>query len=276
MAPLVIVDGMNLLWRAAYGFPARIATREGVDLTGVFGFFALLRVGLRQVIPAPECLVCFDGEYGADARKEIDPGYKNDREAVDMTPIESLADILRGLDCIGIRWFFDDHLEADDVVATIVAKEAGRCTYIMSSDRDFYQLVSASVSILNTQRKPGEKIIDPNDIRERFGVWPEQWADYRALTGDASDNIRGVRGVGPVTAQRLLAGGIGLEDMARLGRLTGKIGEKLQDAETWNQLTRDRSLIRLRSNLPLPDLCSGEPTPEMPLAAVILDKLGLW
>ena len=227
MAPLMIVDGTNLLWRAAYGFPARITTRQGVDRTGVFGFFALLRVGLRQVTPAPECVVCFDGEYGADARKEIAPSYKRNREAVDMTPIESLPDILRGLDYVGIRWFFDDHLEADDVVATVVAKEEGRCTYIMSTDRDFYQLASASVSILNTQRKPGEKIIGPDDIRERFGVGPEQWADYRALTGDSSDNIRGVRGVGPVTAQRLLAGGIGLEDMERLGRLSGKIGEKI-------------------------------------------------
>jgi DNA polymerase-1 len=115
---------MNLLWRAAYGFPARIKTRRGVDRTGVFGFFALLRVGLREVTPAPECVVCFDGEYGTTERIKIDPGYK-DRGSVDMTPIESLPDVLRRLDQIGIRWFFDDYMEADDVVAKIVARDAG-------------------------------------------------------------------------------------------------------------------------------------------------------
>ena len=276
MIPLVIVDGMNLLWRAAYGFPARIRTRQGVDRTAVFGFFALLRVGLRQVTPAPECVVCFDGEYGADDRKRIDPDYKRNRQAVDKTPIESLPDILRGLDRIGIRWFFDDHLEADDIVATLVEREAGRHTYIMSTDRDFYQLVNGSVSVLNTRRRPGEKVIDPDDIREEFGVEPEQWADYRALTGDSSDNIRGVRGVGPVTARRLLSGGVGLGDLGNLDRLTGRIGEKIRDMETWDQLIKDRRLIGLRSDLPIPNLCSGAPTPEPPVAAAILEDLALW
>ena len=108
--PLVLVDGQNLLWRAAYGFPARIKTRSGVDRTGVFGFFALLRAGLREVSPAPEFIVCFDGEYGARDRQAIDARYKENRQSVDMTPIKSLPHILAGLDQIDIRWFLRDDL----------------------------------------------------------------------------------------------------------------------------------------------------------------------
>jgi hypothetical protein len=96
----------------------------------------------------------------------------------------------------------------------------------MSTDRDFYQLASDSVSVLNTRRRPGGKVIGPEHIRDKFGVEPDQWADYRALTGDPSDNIRGVRGVGPVTAKRLLSGGIGLGDMERLGRLMAMLRQR--------------------------------------------------
>jgi len=243
--PLVIVDGHNLLWRASYGFPARIKTRSGVDRTGVFGFFALLRAGLRGVGPAPECIVCFDGEFGAGDRQAVDPTYKENRQSVDMTPIESLPDVLAGLDLISVRWFYRDDLEADDVVATVVANEADRRTFIMSTDRDFYQLVGESVLILNTRLRSDRRIVGPQEIIDRYGVEPAQWCDYRALTGDASDNIRGVRGVGPITAKRLLWGGIRLEDIAPLGRLTGKIGQKIRDRETWNQLMKDRLLILL-------------------------------
>ena len=274
--PLVIVDGQNLLWRAAYGFPARIKTRAGIDRTGVFGFFALLRVGLREVSPAPECIVCFDGEYGAGDRQAIDAKYKENRQSVDMTPIKSLPDILAGLEQIDIRWFYRDDLKADDVIATIIARDTERRTFIMSTDRDFYQLVSDSVFVLNTRMRRGNRVIGRREILDRYGVEPDQWCDYRALTGDASDNIGGVRGVGPVTARRFLSGGIGLVDMEPLGRLTGRIGEKIRDPQTWNDLMKDRLLIELRTGLPIPRMTSGQPTPEMPLAAAVLEKMDLW
>ena len=274
--PPVIVDGQNLLWRAWHGFPARITTRSGVDRTGVFGFFALLRAGLREVSPSPECIVCFDGEYGSGVRKSIDATYKENRESVNMTPIKSLPDILAGLDQIGMTWFLRDDLEADDVIATIVANDTDRRMFIISTDRDFYQLVSDSVFVLNTRMGRGKKIIGRREILDRYGVEPDQWGDYRALTGDTSDNIGGVWGVGPVTARRLLSGGIGLVDMEPLGRLTGRIGEKIRDQQTWNELMKDRLLIKLRTDLPIPRMASGKPTPEMPLAAEVLEKLDLW
>ena len=71
-APLALVDGHNLLWRAAFGFPAAVRSRDGSDRTAVFAFFALLRVALREIGEGAECVVCFDGESGAARRQQRD------------------------------------------------------------------------------------------------------------------------------------------------------------------------------------------------------------
>lgn len=106
--PLLLVDGSNLLFRAWFGFPARIRSRDKArDLTGVFGFFALLRVAVRDEIPAhPEITVVFDGELGSAARRETDPAYKAHRPGGEaaLAPIKALPDVKRGLDALKISW----------------------------------------------------------------------------------------------------------------------------------------------------------------------------
>lgn len=99
------VDGHQLLFRAFYGFPARITSRDhSRDLTGVFGFFALLRAGIRgNLARQPEIVVVFDGEGGAARRQVIDPGYKAGRPAGTPEPIKALADVKRGLGVCGVR-----------------------------------------------------------------------------------------------------------------------------------------------------------------------------
>lgn len=102
--PLVLVDGSNLLWRAAYGFPAGITTRRGRDVTGLFAFFALLRKALHELNEPAECIVVFDSETGWTGRRQEDPTYKQHRESTDFSPITALADIQRGLTELGISW----------------------------------------------------------------------------------------------------------------------------------------------------------------------------
>lgn len=206
-ASLLLVDGHNLLWRAWFGFPGRIRSRDKTrDLTGIFGFFALLRVAVRELPEPPEIVVVFDGENAWAERTAIDPAYKAHRPSDDqaMAPIRSLAAVVKGLDLTGLAHGCIDTAEADDVIATLV-RSIRRCqphrnVWIMSADRDFFQLVDRRTRILNTLRRPGQRIIDEADIQARFGVTPGQWCDRASLVGDPSDGIRGVRGVGPVTA----------------------------------------------------------------------------
>lgn len=280
--PLLLVDGHNLLWRSWYGFPARITSRDKTrDLTGVFGFFALLRVAVRELDVPPELVVVFDGENAWADRTAIDQDYKahrpTDPEA--MAPIRALADVERGLDSLGVPRLCIDTAEADDLIASLLhaCRQATprRQAWIMSGDRDFYQLLDRRTRILNTARKPGHRAIEQAEIEDRYGVRPGQWCDRTSLVGDPSDGIRGVHGVGTVTAARLLAGGLTIDDLPDSGRLTGRVGDRvraaLPDALRW------RSMIRLRPDHPLPDgLLDRRPSPLLPSAAIIVEALGLW
>jgi DNA polymerase-1 len=132
----LLVDGSNLLFRSWFGFPARIKSRDKArDLTGVFGFFALLRVAVRKETAAdPEIMVVFDGELGSAERREADPAYKAHRPADEaaLAPIKALPDVKRGLGALGISWTEVEDAEADDVIATLLhGTPAGRSVLIM-------------------------------------------------------------------------------------------------------------------------------------------------
>jgi DNA polymerase I len=277
--PLLLVDGSNLLFRAWFGFPARIKSRDKTrDLTGVFGFFALMRVAVRDEIPAaPEIAVVFDGELGSAARRATDPAYKAHRPGGEaaLAPIRALPDVKRGLDALKISWTEIKDAEADDVIATLVSRApAGRDVLIMSGDRDMYQLATDRVLVLNTAMRPGHRLIGPKHIEARYGVPPSAWCCRAGLAGDPSDGIKGIPGIGPVTAARLLHGGLRLEDLPASGRLTGRTGQRILD----NMATaiRCRDLARMRTDVPVAHASDGRPSPSLPAPADVVTLLGLW
>lgn len=275
---LLLVDGNNLLFRAHFGFPARIASRDkSCDLTGVFGFFALLRAAIRDELPdIPEVVVVFDGEFGSVERRKLDPAYKAHRPTDDaaLAPIKALPEVKRGLDDVGIDWIEIEDAEADDVIATLVHHAPDRDIVIMSADRDFYQLLTDRVVVLNTARRPGERFIGPKHVEAQYGVPPAFWCDRTALVGDTSDGIKGIRGIGKRTAARLLAGGLSLEDLAASGRLINRTGQLVRDGFQTALACRD--LARMRTDVLVPRLPRDRPSPLLPATAAMLDMLQLW
>jgi DNA polymerase-1 len=276
--PLLLVDGHNLLFRATFGFPAPIYSRDKArELTGVFGFFALLRVAIRDEISTPpEVIVVFDGENGSAARKAADADYKANRPADEqaLKPIRALPDVKRGLDAYGIRWIEIDDAEADDVITTLTYLTPDRTRLIMSADRDFYQLLSHEVMVLNTAMHPGKRRIGPEQVYARYGVTPAQWPCFRSLCGDPSDNISGVYGVGERTAATLLDGGLTLEDLPSSGRLVGAKGKRV--TESFDQVLAWRAIIRTRIDVALPYHPDSQPSPALPKPAEVVEKLDLW
>jgi DNA polymerase-1 len=280
--PLLLVDGHNLLWRSWFGFPARIRSRDkSRDVTGVFGFFALLRVAVRELPAPPEVVVIFDGENAWADRAALDPDYKAHRptDEAAMAPIRSLPDVVRGLDATGVAQVCVDTAEADDVIATVAAQSRRRSpvrdVWIMSNDRDFYQLVDLRTRILNTARRPGQRVIDQAEIEARFGITPAQWCDRTSLVGDPSDGIRGVHGVGPVTAGCLLADGMTVEQLPESGRLAGRVGDLI--VRSLEEVVRWKQMVRMRTDHPVPDgLLTGSPSRDLPRAPSILEALDLW
>ncbi|MBB5159293.1 5'-3' exonuclease [Saccharopolyspora phatthalungensis] len=239
----------------------------------MFGFFARVRAGARSLEDAPEIIVVFDGQEGAADRRTLMPGYKPP-VAGDEEVFADLPLLYKGLELLDIPCAEYPCREADDIIASFIAANPGREHVIMSTDKDFYQLLSNQVSALNTQRRADRRRIDADEVYDTYAVTPHQWCDYRALTGDKSDNIPGVRGIGPKTASRLLADGAHLEDLAGLDRLTGRTGTLIR--ECWDDLLLWRTLIQLRTDIPLPAVTSpGAPT--TPFAAPeIVGELGLW
>ena len=264
---------MNLLWRAAFGFPAQIRDSEGEDVTPAFGFFALLRKAIHGLSPC-EAVVVFDWEGASDARVEMAPDYKANRADADYSHLAWLPTLYEGLRTIGLEFEETTGAEADDVIAELVrGVGASRASVIMSADRDFYQLLSDHVVIANTMRKSGEQIVAGDEVRRRFGVEPWQWCDYMALVGDTSDNISGVRGIGPKRAAAALAGGHTLEDLndvvnqAWWGRyLNGGVPEAL----------KARELIRFVPDVQTSIQVTGQESQPLPLAADLLRTIGVW
>lgn len=204
---LLIVDGSNLLFQMFYGMPTRIVNSQGKPIHGTLGFIGALLKIIRRIEPT-HLAVLFDGEHG-NVRAAIQPAYKANRTDYskmpeEETPFSQLPDIYAALDYLNIQHMETTICEVDDWIAGYVYTcEAGTEMIISSFDSDFFQLITDRVSVL---RYRGEKTIlcTPMYIREKYGVEPEQFADYKALVGDGSDNIKGADKVGPKTAAALL------------------------------------------------------------------------
>ncbi len=271
-APLLAVDGHHLLYRSWHGFTdRRIMSRDKTrDLTGVFGFLAILRKTHLEAAPGHEIIVAFDAEDAAATRQAADPGYKAGRVDADHSPVRSLGMVKQGLDAAGIRWAEVAGAEGDDLLATLAAA-AGREVTCYTGDRDLYQILADSVSILT----PARRRVTAAWLPSQFGVTAPQWPDYRALTGDPADSIPGINGIGPKTAARLLAGGIGLEQVPGCSALTPRHRQAI--AASWDKLLAWREIIRLNDKVPLSETTiTGQATAPLPRAAEILDRLALW
>lgn len=259
---LLLVDGHNLLFQMFYGMPARIVNQEGRAIQGTLGFVGALLKIIRRVQPS-HVAVIFDGEHD-NPRSELSKDYKANRPDYSQAPEEEnpfsqLPDVCRALNCLGICHWETEQYETDDEIASYVhtygAETAGggngRQIIISSFDSDFFQLITDRVSVL---RYRGEKTVlcDVAYIREKLGIAPSQYADYKALTGDKADNIAGIRGVGPKTAAGLLRRYGSLaellvhrEEITRPALHSALIeGEEL--------LRRNERLIRLDNRIPVP------------------------
>lgn len=251
---LLLVDGHNLLFQMFYGMPARIVNKDGRAIQGTLGFVGALLKIIRRVQPS-HIAVIFDGEH-ENHRRELAEDYKGNRPDYGQMPEEEnpfsqLPDVYRALDFMGIpHWETEEYETDDEIAAYVYACGKEQQIVISSFDSDFFQLITERVSVL---RYRGEKTVlcDVGYIREKLGIEPWQYADYKALTGDAADNIAGIRGVGPKTAAGLMRQFGSLEEL--LTRRDEVEKPSLHNAliEGEEQLRRNWRLIRLDSRASL-------------------------
>ncbi len=265
--PLLLVDGNNLLYRAAFGFPTKIYNRKKEDITTVFAFFALLRIAFREIGYPISPIVCFDGVHALDQRRLILSSYKENRVNNRDNPYAGLPLVIESLFALGIPSIIEDYYEADDVIAclTRVNKEQ-RKVYIMSSDKDFYQLLEKDVIVLNTMRKVGDRLVLKEMIMERFGIEASQWSYFRALMGDPADFIKGVSGIGPKTAVKLLS--LSEEE------LRFELENRYQTS--WQTFMDHVSIISLDKVVDFNLELAEKQIENFEAPARVIEKLGLW
>ena len=274
MAKWLLVDGFNLAYRCFFAIP-ELTRADGFPTNALHGWVKSLWKLADQEKPAGT-LVFFD-LGGAQDRLALHPEYKAQREEMPEAlerQLPYVRSLTRAMGCVGIE---QEGVESDDLLAAeaVALARAGHEVLIVSSDKDFAQIVNERIKILlpppTANPKLGWQVRDAAGVREKFGVPPEQIADYLALVGDTSDNIPGINGVGPKTAAKWLA---------EFGSLEGVIAHaaELNPERFRAPVAAEAAKLRLNLklttlNLALPSLVVGRPTPSPEELFRLLEEL---
>ena len=245
MQKLLIVDGSNLLFQMFCGMPARILNRHGKAIQGTLGFTGALLKILRMTKPT-HAAVLFDGEC-SNERRELDADYKANRPPLseEESPFSQLPDVYRVLDYLQIPHAETTCCEFDDwAAAYALNRQPDTQVIIVSQDSDFFQLICEDVQILR-YRGDRSVLCDRAYIREKLGIAPEQYADFKSLTCDTADNIRGAEKVGPKTAAALLQQFGDLETILSHVDTIGKPSIRASVSKSADRLRLNYRLIKL-------------------------------
>ncbi|MCS7153989.1 MAG: DNA polymerase I [Bacteroidia bacterium] len=231
---VVLVDGMGLVYRAYFAFATKpLRNSAGLNTTAPFGFLATL-IELYEELRPTHWAIAWDSSEPT-FRHESLAGYKAHRSAPPEEMTQSLPYIHRLAEALRIYEAEIAGYEADDILAQWALEAAAlpetEVVWIVSADKDLAQLVNEKIHLYRPARgkAPAQKL-DPKGVLRHFGVKPEQIPDYLALVGDESDNLPGVRGIGPKTAQELLAQYGSLENLYKhLPVLPKTIAQKLEE-----------------------------------------------
>ncbi len=218
---LVLIDSHAVLHRAYHALPP-LTNKDGVQTNAVYGFVTTLLRILDNFKPT-HLAAAFDLPQPT-FRKQQYVGYQAKRPVMQSNLVEQIPLVNELLDKLEIKHFAVAGFEADDVIGTIATRTNVE-TIIVTGDRDMLQLINKNIKVCVSETK----IYDEDLVFKEFGVKPSQWVDVKALKGDSSDNYPGVRGIGPKTAQNLIAKYETLENLySQLGKLD-KFARKLAE-----------------------------------------------
>lgn len=217
MKTLILIDGHALAYRQYFALErTSMSTTDGQPTWAIYGFFKTIFDLLKNKKYKPDAIAVTFDLHRENFRTEIYQEYKAQRESMPDNMRSQMSLIQDGLKAFNIPVYTKENFEADDVIGTISKKasELGCKTYILTGDQDSFQLVDKEGSIGILIPYKGEITeYDWDKVYEKFGVYPNQIIDYKALCGDNSDNIPGVKGVGVKSTQKLLAEYQNLENL---------------------------------------------------------------
>src|SRR5699024_6468983 len=237
---LLLLDGHSLAFRAFYALPAEnFSTASGQHTNAVYGFLSMV-ANLVTTEKPTQLAVAFDVSRATLQRTAEYPEYKSTRSAAPEEFKGQVELIREALVALGVRTISLEGHEADDVIATIATRATGAETLICTGDRDAFQLVSDSVTVLYPVKGVSELArYTPEAVEAKYGVTPAQYPDVAALRGDSSDNLPGVPKVGDKTAAKwIVQYGTLSELIAHADEVKGKVGESFREHLPQVQLNR--------------------------------------
>jgi DNA polymerase-1 len=268
---LCLVDGSSFLFRAFHAVPP-LTNSKGEPTNAVYGVSNMLRKLITDY-QSDYMTVVFDAS-GKTFRHDLSEQYKANRAAMPddlRVQIEPLHHLIRAM---GFPLIMESGVEADDVLGALAqyAEKQGFNVVIATGDKDMAQLVNDSISLDNTMTNSR---MDAQGVMDKFGVRPDQIADYLALVGDSSDNIQGVPKVGAKTAAKWLAEYQTLDNLiAHIDEIKGKVGENLRASLDYLPLSKQLTTIRCDLNLSYDmDALKRQPVDNTALAG-LLTELG--
>lgn len=210
---VLLIDGLNSYLRCFAATPTM--NEDGEHCGGMTGFMRSIAMTIRQFKPS-RCVLVFDGKGGSQRRREIFKDYKANRKSMtklnrtyDFQTIDEEGDsqkrqlmmLIKALHLLPVTIIAPDNVEADDVLAYFakLTVERGGEAIIMSTDKDFLQMVTDGVKVWNPVRK---KLYDEQAVVDEYGIHPHNFIIFRTIDGDVSDNIPGVKGIGPATLKK--------------------------------------------------------------------------
>jgi DNA polymerase-1 len=207
MKRLVVIDGKSVFYRGYYAMPG-LSLKDGTPSNAVFGFASIAIEIIKQLEPDYVAVAWDIKGTSISKRKEILPGYKGTRKPAPPDFHVQIPLLRELLDAFGWPLYEVDHYEADDIMGTFASEATAKGveTCLVSGDYDMCQLIAPKTQVYIT-KVGGKDLIhyDAARFTEKYNVKVEQFVDYKALVGDTSDNIPGVRKIGPIAAAKLLA-----------------------------------------------------------------------
>lgn len=249
---LLVVDGHSLAFRAYFALPAdSFSTSDGQATNAIYGFTTMLAQVLRDEKPS-HVAIAFDVK-GGTFRNQMLPQYKGTRDAAPEDLLSQLPLIQEVLKALDISYVERQGFEGDDIIATLatMGEEAGFETFVLSGDRDAFQLVDDSITVLY----PGHHFKDlqhmtPDAVFAKYKVTPGQYPDLAAMRGEQADNIPGVPGVGDGYAAKWIKEYGGLAGIVEhADEIGGKKGQALRD--NIDQVLLNRKVNALVRNVDL-------------------------
>ena len=248
----LIVDGHSLAHRAFHALPSNLTAPDGTPTGMIMAFMNMLYKVQDEI--HPDCSVMVFDAHGKTFRHEFSSEYKISRSHMpDDLRIQFpvLQELLR---LCGYRVVIREGVEADDVAASIarLVQREGCEAVVLSSDKDLFQILGERIRMMRPIKNgiSGAEIYDRNSFVKEFGFQPESMADYLAITGDSSDNVKGITGIGESGAKKILAAYPTLEVIySSLSEFTKSTRSKLEAAGRDEVIERRDRLIVLRDNL---------------------------